>query len=122
LSNLIIVYLVQESTYIDRDDLADFLSNIQQVADDWRRLQHVLGTKPSACSRIVNLVFSGLSSIKQAISDFLCDWNGETGLYECTVCLLCYGSDFPDGTVLTEGLKRHGFVLAAGKESNTNII
>jgi hypothetical protein len=102
--------------------LADFLSNIQQVANDWTRLQRVLGTKPAVYSRIETLVLTGISTITKAISDFLCDWNGRTGLYESTVYLLCYGSEVRVGKVLTEGLRQHGFVLAAGTEYDIPII
>jgi hypothetical protein len=122
LSKLIILYLVHELTYIDREDLADFLCTIEHVVYDWRKLQHVLGTKPAVYSRIENKVKTDLSSIPQAISELLCVWNGGTGLYGSTVSLLCYGSEVPVGKVLTEGLERHGFVLAVGSENDTENI
>jgi hypothetical protein len=121
-TTILFLILVQELTYIDHEDLANFLSNIQQIVEDWNRLQHVLGTRPGVYSWIERRVVAGLSTITKAISYLLKDWNGETGLLESTVSLLCYGSEVPRGTALTEGLRRHGFVLAAGTKNGANII
>jgi hypothetical protein len=117
-AGLTLLFLIsaQKNTYIDYNDLAKFLSNIPQVADGWPTLRDVLGTKPAVYSTIEKQVKAGLSSISKAVSDLLCDWNGGTGLHESTVSLLCYGSEVPVGKVLTEGLKKHGFVLTAGSE------
>jgi hypothetical protein len=104
--------LVPEKTYIDRDELADFLSD--HVSNDFPTLKHILGTRPAVSSKIEKQLNSNSSSITQAISDFLSDWNERTGLHESTVSLLCYGSNVPVGTGITEGLRKRGFVRAAG--------
>jgi hypothetical protein len=58
-------------------------------------------------------------SIPHAISSLLADWNGQTGLHRSEVSLLCNGS--PSLTPgLTEGLRKHGFVHAAGIENITS--
>jgi hypothetical protein len=113
-TTLFLLIIGEEKTYIDYDDLANFLSNILQVADGWRRLQHVLGTSPTVFSHIERQVKADLSTITKAVFDLLCDWSGQTGLHESTVSLLCYGSAVPVGKVHTEGLKKHGFILTAG--------
>jgi hypothetical protein len=105
----------QEKTYIDYDDLAKFLSNIPQVANDLPTLQHVLGTKPAVFTKTARQVNADLTSITKAVSDLLCDWIGHNKLYDATVSLLCYGSEVSAAeTAPTEGLKKHGFNMVPG--------
>jgi hypothetical protein len=113
-TNLFLLIIGEEKTYIDCYDLANFLLNIRHVAADWQRLQHVLGTKPTVFSQIERQVTAGLSTSTKAVYDLLCHWSGETGLHESTVSLLCYGSAVPVGKVHTEGLRKHGFMLPIG--------
>jgi hypothetical protein len=111
---LFLITVHEDRTYIDRDELADFLAD--HVANDLPKLQHVLGTRPAFYSEIERQMNTTLSSIPHAISRLLADWNGQTGLYRSELSLLCNGS--PSLTPgLTEGLRKHGFVLAAGIES-----
>jgi hypothetical protein len=103
----------EERTYIDRDELADFLAD--HVANDLSKLQHVLGTRPAFYSQIERQINTNSSSITHAISSLLADWNGQTGLHRSALSLLCNG--LPSLTPgLTEGLRNHGFVFAAGIE------
>jgi hypothetical protein len=113
----------QEKTYIDYDDLANFLSNIPQVANDLPTLQHVLGTKPAVYTKIARQVNADLASITNAVSDLLCDRIGRNELYDATVSLLCYGSEVSaTGTATTEGLKKHGFAMVPGISKYPHIL
>jgi hypothetical protein len=95
--------------------LANFLSNIEQVANDLPKLQHVLGTKPAVYTKIARQVNADLLNITKAVSDLLCDWIGRNKLYDATVSLLCYGSEVSaDETAATERLKKHGFATVPG--------
>jgi hypothetical protein len=100
--------------YIDYKELADFLSNIPQIANDWPELGKVLGTGAGICSLTRRQVNANILSINQAISDLLSDWYGRTGLFISTVSLLCYGSADSGGTGCTKGLKILGFDRVAG--------
>jgi hypothetical protein len=105
----------EDRTYIDRDELADFLAD--HVANDLPKLQHVLGTRPATYTAIERQMNTSSSSIAHAISSLLADWNKQTGLHRSEVSLLCNGSPSASLTPgLTEGLRNHGFVLAAGIE------
>jgi hypothetical protein len=104
----------EDCTYIDRDELADFLAD--HVANDLPKLQHVLGTRPAFFTQIERQMNTTSSSITHAISSLLADWNKQTGLHRSEVSLLCHGSaSLTSG--LTEGLRKHGFVDAAGIEN-----
>jgi hypothetical protein len=108
------IILVQKQTFIDCEVLADFFSNIPQVANDWAVLGKVLGAGEGVVSYIKWQVNANSSSTRQAISDLLCDWTGRMGLYGSTVSLLCYGSADSPGTGVTKGLKNIGFDWVAG--------
>jgi hypothetical protein len=113
MTSVFFITVYEDRTYIDRDELADFLAD--HVANDLPKLQHVLGTRPAFYSQIERQMNTTSSSITHAISSLLSDWNGQTGLHGSEVSLLCNGS--PSLTPgLTEGLRNHGFVLAAGNE------
>jgi hypothetical protein len=103
--------------------LANFLSNIQQVANYLPKLQHVLGTNPAVYTQIARQVKADLTGITKAVSDLLCDWIGRNKLYDATVSLLCYGSEVSaTGTATTEGLKKHGFVMVPGISKYPHIL
>jgi hypothetical protein len=44
MTSLFFITVYEDRTYIDRDELADFLAD--HGANDLRKLQHVLGTRP----------------------------------------------------------------------------
>jgi hypothetical protein len=105
----------KERTYIDRDELADFLAD--HVANDLPKLQHVLGTRPAVYTRIETQVEAGLSSIARAVSGLLSDWIAQQGPTGSAVFCLCYGSVADAvGTGRSEGLRIHGFIRAIGIE------
>jgi hypothetical protein len=110
----VLIFVVQEQTYVDLKELADFLSNIPQVANDLPKIGNVLGTGAVVYSHINWQVNANSINITQAISDLLSDWHERTGLQESTVFLLCNGSADSAETCVTKGLKNLGFDRVAG--------
>jgi hypothetical protein len=125
-TTLFLLIIGEEKTYIDYDDLANFLSKKPEVANrqSFPKLQKVLGTEPSVYSHIEWQLNANLISIAEAISKLLCDWVGRMRLYEATVSRLCYGSPaaVSTGTVITDGLENNGFLNTIGMLKQTNVL
>jgi hypothetical protein len=102
--------------------LADFLSNIPHVANDWPKLENVLGTGAGVCSHIKWKVNTNILNVTEAISDFLSDWCARMGRYDSTVSLLCFGSANSTGTGVTKGLKNIGFDRVVGTEKSRKVV
>jgi hypothetical protein len=110
------MFRILAQDYIDCEELAELLSHQTEVAKSWRKLKHVLETKPAVFAGIEIQVNTDLSSVAKAVSDLLSDWIAQQGPTKSTVACLCYGSKSDVGTGHSEGLRNHGFNRAAGIE------